>query len=245
MKRFFLHLIAFFIMIGINALANIIPLNGQTTDEISNKVIVLITPAPYAFMIWGLIYTAVAIWLVREIQITKRNSSVYTQTSFLFILSCLLNACWIIVWHYEYMALSVVTMILLLITLILLYKKIKFYSSSFSAYFPFSIYLGWISVASILNISYYVKYKEWDVFSLSDTTWTVTLLGVASGVGILFRIKEKDWLYPLVLIWAFIAIGVKNSVSFPSISYCCYALAAVLFIFNFYPQSRKKRYKYY
>lgn len=228
-------------MVGVNALANLIPLNGHTTGEISNKLNVLITPAPYAFMIWGFIYAMIGIWLVREIPRNKRNSPVYTKTSFLFVLSCLFNACWIIVWHYEQIALSVIIMIFLFIVLLLLYKKIKFYSRRFFAYFAFSVYFGWISVASLVNINYYVKHRGWNVFSVSDTIWTIFLLCLTAAFCIYFRIRERDWLYSLVIIWSFIAIGIKNMEHFPLVAYTAYVLAVGLFIFNFFPSLEKKK----
>ncbi|GKU84545.1 TspO/MBR family protein [Niallia sp. NCCP-28] len=228
MKQLFIHLIFFLTMVLINALANILPLNGQTTADISNKLNVLITPASYAFMIWGFIYILVGVWILRGFTKSKRNSPEYTETSFLFVVSCILNSCWIIVWHYELFFFSVLVILFLWITLFLLYKKSKKVTAHFLAYAHISIYLGWITVAAIVNISYYLKYISWEQFSLSDNLWTILLLLLATIIGIGFRIIQHDWIFPLVIVWSFIAIGIKNGENHVPIAFTTYVLAFIL-----------------
>ncbi|WP_349632671.1 TspO/MBR family protein [Cytobacillus firmus] len=137
---------AYLVMIAVNALANILPLNEQTTGEISNKLEVLFTPAGYVFSIWGFIYLLLGVWLARQIPKKRRSLPIYRQTSILFIVSCMLNSLWIIAWHYEYFLLSVIIMIALLFTLIFLYKSASEFDPDFLDVAPFSVYLGWISV---------------------------------------------------------------------------------------------------
>jgi len=220
-------------MVLINALANILPINGQTTAEISNKLNISITPASYAFMIWGVIYILIGIWILREFPRSKRTSLEYTETSFLFIISCLLNSCWIIVWHYELFFFSVLIIVFLWVTLFLLYKKSRKFTVHFLAYAHISIYLGWITVATIVNISYYLKYISWHQFSLSNNLWTILLLLIATIIGIGFRIIQHDWIFPLVIIWSFIAIGIKNGDSHIPIAFTTYVLAFILVIVTF------------
>lgn len=233
MTRLFIHLIVFFIMVLINVLADNLPINGQTTAEISNKLIVPVTPASYAFMIWPLIYILIGIWLLREFPKNNRNSPEYTETSFLFIVSCLLNGCWIIVWHYELFFFSVLVIISLWVTLFLLYKKSRKFTAHFLAYAHVSIYLGWITVASIVNISYYLKYISWHQFSLSNNLWTILLLLIATIIGIGFRIIQHDWIFPLVITWSLIAIGIKNGDSHIPIAFTTYVFAFILISITF------------
>ncbi|MFD1020950.1 TspO/MBR family protein [Thalassobacillus hwangdonensis] len=230
MGKLILNIIAFLIMVTVNALANILPLNGQTTGEISNRLDVLFTPAGYVFSIWGFIYLLLAIWILRQFPKDRRNSPVYQKTSGLFVLSSLLNSLWIFMWHYEYFFASVLVMLALLVTLIRLYVTLQEVGASFLDRLPFSVYLGWISVATIANISYYLTYIEWDGWGISDVAWTVIMLVVATALAIFFMVKENDWVYPLVFVWAFIGIGVNQQGKEPTVVYASFALAAVILV---------------
>jgi translocator protein len=231
MGKFLLNLIAYMIVVTVNGLANSLPLNGQTTGEISNRLNVLFTPAGYVFSIWGLIYLLLGIWVIRQFPKSRRDLPVYQETSGLFVLSSILNSLWIFLWHYEFFGLSVIVMLLLLSTLIRLYTKAKAADASFFDLLPFSVYLGWISVATIANISYYLTYIDWDGFGLSDSVWTFLLLIIATILALTFLKKEQNWIYPLVFVWAFIGIGVKNqNGDVPLVVYSSYFLAALLFM---------------
>lgn len=125
MGKFLMNLAAFLLVVIVNGLANALPLNGQTTGEISNRLDVLFTPAGYVFSIWGLIYLLLGIWVLSMFPESRRNLPVYQNTSGLFVLSSLLNSFWIFMWHYEFFGLSVLVMLLLLLTLIRLYLKLR------------------------------------------------------------------------------------------------------------------------
>lgn len=230
MGRFFLNLIATLLVVAVNALANILPLNGQTTGEISNRLDVLFTPAGYVFGFWGLIYVLLFIWTIRQFPASRRNLPVYQKSTPLYVLSSILNIAWILLWHYEFFLLTVFVMIGLLLTLIKLYQLIKNEEHSFWDLLPFSVYLGWISVATIANISYYLKYIDWNGFGLSDVAWTLIMLVIATLLAVYFQYKNKDRIYPLVVIWAFIGIGVKNAAAHPTVSTASYILSAVILV---------------
>lgn len=228
MRIVLFNFIAYFLVIFINFLANVIPLNGQTTGDISNRLNVLFTPSGYVFSIWGLIYILLLLWLVRQLPMQRYKFNMYTQTSGLFLLSCLFNIVWIFLWHYEYFLSTVFVMVLLLITLIFLYKKIKKYADSFIDILPFSVYLGWVSVATITNISYVLVYMNWGGFGLSAVAWTLIMLVIATILAVLFLIKEQDSVFVLVFIWSFIGIATKNQELYPIVSYSAFAFAALL-----------------
>ncbi|MGG3561724.1 TspO/MBR family protein [Neobacillus rhizosphaerae] len=231
MIRFFLNLLGLLLVVIVNALANTLPLNGQTTGEISNKLDVLFTPAGYVFSIWGLIYLLLFIWVIRQLPKNRRHLPLYQTTSGLFWLTCMLNILWIFSWHYEYFFYTVLVIIAFLVTLIFLYKKVKSFHPPKIDVIPISIYLGWVSVALIANISYYLVYIQWNGWGISQIVWTFIMLWVAALLAGIFYIKEKDPYYVLVFIWALIGIGVKNQDSHPSVSYISYLLAAALLIF--------------
>lgn len=230
MKRFIINLLALIAVVAVNALANILPINGQTSGEISDKLNVLFTPAGYVFSIWSFIYLLLLIWVIRGGLKSQQDRPVYRDTSALFVISSLLNITWIFVWHYEIFIASVMVIIGLLISLILIYTRIKRNEFTFFDRFPFSVYMGWVSVATIANIAYTLNYYNWNGFGLSSVFWTVLLLIVATLLALFVRYRENDWAYPLVFIWAFIGIAVRNSGEEPVVVYTAYILAAVIAI---------------
>lgn len=239
MGRVFLNLFATLLVVLVNALANILPINGQTTGEISNRLDVLFTPAGYVFGIWGLIYFLLFIWTIMQFPASKRNLPVYEKATPLYLLSSALNIAWILLWHYEFFLLTVFVMIGLLLTLIRLYHLIKNEDHSLWDLLPFSVYLGWISVATIANISYYLKYIGWNGFGLSNVAWALIMLVAATTLAIYFHRKNEDHIYPLVFVWALIGIGVKNAASYPIVSTTTYILAAIILIVVIFRMLRK------
>lgn len=241
MIRRILNTLVFILIILINALAELIPINGVTTGELSNRIAVLITPAGYAFSIWSLIYLLIGIWIIRQYPRSRRQLPVYTKTSTAFIISGLLNCLWILVWHYEYFTISLVVMVAYLISLIILYKQMKGSNPGFFDIAPFSINLGWVSVATIVNAAYVLKNNGWNGFGYSDEVWTIIMLIIGAGLAITFKFEESDYLYPLVFVWAFIAIGIKNQEESNWIAYTAFGLAAIIFITTCIPIKNKKR----
>ncbi|MGM0836460.1 MAG: tryptophan-rich sensory protein [Bacillota bacterium] len=237
--KLWLNVIAFLLVIIVNYLSNALPLNGQTTGEISNRLNVLFIPAGYVFSIWGLIYLLLGVWIVRQFPKDRRNLPIYQNTSSLFVLSCILNSAWVVLWHYEFFVTTVAVMLSLLLTLIALYKKVQVSDPGLFDRLPFSIYLGWISVATIANISYVLVYLEWDGFGLSNVTWTIIMLVVATLLAIWFNMANRDRVYPLVFVWAFIGIGVKNMEAYSNVSYVAYSLAAVIFVMTLLFKGKK------
>jgi translocator protein len=147
LKRLLLNILAFALVILMNTLAVTLPLNNQSTSEISNRLDILLTPAGYVFSIWSLIYLLLAVWVIRQIPKSRRILPLYQNTSGLFILSCLLNSGWILVWHYNFFLVSVFVMIGLFLTLAALYRALKQTGPTLPDIAPFSIYIGWISIA--------------------------------------------------------------------------------------------------
>lgn len=230
--KLILNILAFALVIVMNTLAVTLPLNNQSTGEISDRLDIMITPAGYVFSIWSLIYLLLAIWIFRQFPKDRRNLPLYQETSGLFILSSLLNSAWIFVWHYNYFLVSVFIMVGLLLTLIALYKRVKSTGPSLLDIAPFSIYLGWISVAAIVNITYYLTDIGWNGFGISELVWAYLGLIVATILAFWFRIGQHDKLYPLVFVWAFVGIGVKNMAEHSAYSYTAYALAIIILIFD-------------
>jgi len=229
MFRFVLVVVSLLAVISINALANMLPLNGQTTGEISNRLPVLFTPAGYVFSIWTLIYVLLIIWVIGLWRTRNNGDTLFEKRSLLFIISNIFNISWIFLWHYELFALTVVAMIGLLITLLLLYRTYQVQDDKISSRLPISIYLGWISVATISNISYVLTVYQWSGWGLSDPLWAVIMMTVGTALALHIRFHHFDIAYPFVFIWAFIGIAVHNGFEELLVMTAALFLSAVLF----------------
>ncbi|MRX53168.1 tryptophan-rich sensory protein [Bacillus idriensis] len=216
MKRFsvlaLINVIGYILVIAVNYLANAQPINGQTTGEVSDSIPVLFTPAGYAFSIWGLIYLLLGIWVVRQFFVKDEERKIIEKIGYWFFISCLFNSLWIFVFHYELFRASLIVMLGLLISLIRVYIRIQ--SSPDPKWLmrtPFSIYLGWISVETIVNffIFFYTNGIE-SFLGLNELAWTIIVLVVGAVLAVWFTFKNNDIYYPLVFIWAYIAIYVNQ-----------------------------------
>jgi translocator protein len=234
-----LNLLGFAGMVFINVQANTIPIGGRTTGEVSAMFPVLITPASYAFSIWGLIYFLLGIFVILPFFPRWRNLELLKAIGPWFFISCTLNIAWILLWHNLYILSSMAIMINLLVTLIAIYNKIYTYSSDVQplmginrlfTILPFSIYLGWISVATIINISIGLTVLEWDQWGFSETFWAVIVLFIAALLAVFFSFKYQDYAYTIVIIWALIAIGVKQT-EYPIVSNTAFILAFSLILY--------------
>jgi len=213
---------SFLVMIGANFLANALPINDITTGEISALFPNLFTPAGFAFGIWGLIYLFLAVHTLFQLGILKDKKAsikaeVKQKAAVLFSVTCFLNAAWIYAWHYLMIPLSLLFMICLLVCLYFIVDLLKFKNlSNFEKIvvrLPFSIYFGWISVATIANVTIMLVDFSWNGFSLAESFWTVLILLIATSIGITVVFKSKDIAYGLVFVWAYIGILVQHTSS--------------------------------
>lgn len=208
--------ITYLAMVGVNFLANSLPINNRSTGAISDAYPNLFTPAGYAFSIWGLIYLLLAGYVVY--QFTKsgqKKGRLFKKINNFFIISSLANISWIFAWHYDRIGLSVFIMLALLLSLIKiagilhgeeLKPKEKLFIST-----PFAVYFGWITVATIANITVFLVAIGWNGFGVADFIWTSIVLLVGVLIGILRLQKDKNVAYGLVLIWAYLAILFKHT----------------------------------
>lgn len=226
--------ITYFIMVAVNLFANILPLNGVTTSEVSNRYQTLFTPSGYVFSIWGIIYLLLFIWLVG---ITIKHAYVTNQLAFVFITSSLLNVLWIFMWHFNLIFLSIIVMLLLLTSLLLFYAYQKQISKRRLWRMPISVYLGWIFVAAIANICYYFNVLGLTAFQSGAT---IVILLLASFFVLVFRYKQNDFIVPLVFVWAFIGIFVRDYAFAPFVAYTALIMAIMIFMLNWF---RLKQFK--
>ena len=211
-----LAIVAYLAMVAMNALANTLPLFGRTTGEVSADYPSLFTPAPYTFSVWGLIYLALAAFVVYQVLPGNRGDSTLGVVRPLFVLSCALNIGWLLSWHAQVIWLSELIMIALLLTLIALYRRAGAWRRPASpgqrwlVYAPFSLYLGWISVATIANTSITLLDLGFDGGSAAVAI-TVVVVAVAAVLGLLGVLRRRDGMYALVIAWGLGGVAAARS----------------------------------
>lgn len=209
------NIAAFVVVIVMNFLANALPINGQTMPEISAKYPSLFTPAGFTFSIWGVIYLTLLVFVFYQALPGQRQNQSIASISGLFQINCILNAVWIMAWHYDLLVISVLLMIAILSTLILIYRRLR--GASILLRLPFSLYTGWITVATIANLSVLQISRGWDDVGLSAIEWTLLKLAVAGSVGAAMVIKGRDIAFGLVIAWAAFGISVMQQAT-PSVA---------------------------
>lgn len=208
--------LAYFFMIAMNVAANALPINGITTGAISDSYLNLFAPAGITFSIWGVIYLALGAYVFYQLRYfflrhSRTKSSKFMQTHLtnlntLFILSSIANGIWILAWHYRAIGVSVLLMVILLVALILIAELNKSQESRALpavAHIPFSIYFGWITVATIANVTIFLVSISWDRWEISDVVWTVFILMIGAIIGSLRLWRDCSVSYGLVLLWAY------------------------------------------
>jgi benzodiazapine receptor len=211
------NIAAFVLVIAANAMANGVPINGQTTGEISAKYPSLFTPAGFTFSIWGLIYTLLIAFLIWQALPGQRSNKKIASISTLFVANCAANAAWIFVWHYDLLWLSLLLMACILLTLVQIYRRLDAAGPAASIAelillrLPFSLYTGWITVATIANISCVQFAMGWDNAGLSQLDWTLLKLAIAGAIGATVIVRKGDIAYVLVIAWAAYGIASKQT----------------------------------
>ncbi len=208
--RTILNLLTLVLTLVVNSLANILPLNGMNTGQISDSLPSLFTPAGYVFSIWSIIYIGLIAFGIYQALPSQRNNPRIERMGWWFVIANLFNSAWIFAWHYLQFGLSVVLMLGLLVSLLVIYERIGRRAASrvetWTVNVPFSIYLGWITVATVANIASLLISLGWNGFGI-PAVLTVVMIGVATLLGVLMILLKREIAYPLVLIWAFAGIA--------------------------------------
>ena len=210
------NIVAFMAAIVVNALATLLPINGQTTGELADRYPVWIQPAGYAFSIWTVIYIALAAFTIFQSLPPQRENPRLRRIGYLFALTCLANVAWILLWHYELVPLSLVVMVALLATLIAIYRRLDPLREHLPVLerwviaLPFSLYLGWITVASLVNVAVVVYDQNLAAWDASPAAWSLALLALAAVATAVVSFFRADIAFALVIIWASIAIMANN-----------------------------------
>jgi len=200
-----------------NILANALPLNGLNTGVISDRFKVYFVPAGYVFSIWGIIYIGMLAYAIYQALPSQRSNPRLRQTGYLVAASGLANIAWLFLWHYEQFPLTIVAMLILLGLLITIYLRLGiggFRASTgetWAVRVPFSIYLGWITVATVANATSLLDYLKWNGFGIAPEIWMLIVLAAVLVIAGLVSLTRRDVAYALVLLWALVGIAVKHS----------------------------------
>jgi hypothetical protein len=203
--------------IVVNGLANALPFNGLTTGEISDRFQVYFVPAGYVFSIWGLIYLGLIAFAVYQVLPAQRENPWLRKLGYLPAASCAANVTWLLLWHYEQFVLTLVAMVALLLLLIASYLRLNIgrepvdAAERWTVHVPFSIYLGWVTVATIANVTSVLDYLNWGGWGIGGQAWAVIMLAAAVLITLAVSLTRGDVAYALVIVWATVGIGVKHA----------------------------------
>ena len=225
--------------ITVNGLANALPINGMNTGEISDSFDVYFVPAGYVFAIWGIIYIGMILFAIYQASPKQTENPRLARVGWWVVAGNLANAAWIFLWHYQIFGWTMVVMLALLATLLFAYEGLRQNNETASraefwlASVPYSIYLGWISVATIANVSDVLYYYNWNQFGISAEIWMVIILAVVAALAWLMSIRRQDVAYLAVLIWAIFGITVKFPVAgiVTSATWASFGLIVLAFLY--------------
>ena len=214
-NRSTIYICSYVFMILVNVLSFLFPFGGQTVFQVSQEYDALFTPARYAFIIWGLIYLLLLGFVIFQALPQNRDAEYIQKIGWWFPISCLLNCLWLIVFENGWITLSVFVIILLLISILMIYFRLQNEcippKGKLFVRLPFSIYAGWVSVATLANISVYLYSVGFGGFGFSDTFWACIMILAVTFFGFALLLKYQDIAFALVLVWAIIAIATRHS----------------------------------
>lgn len=213
--------------------------NGNTMASISQKYSNLFTPADYAFSIWGLIYLgllAFSIFMIHQAYTGGKHTDFIRKTSFWFAIANIGTCLWVFAWLYEFIAISVVLMFLILLKLlkIILNNDMELWDAPFKViafyWWPICLFSGWITVASIANTAAFLQELGWDGSFFSQQDWTIIMIAIAVAINLLMIWLRNMREFALVGVWALVAIYMRHKGIYDQISWAAMAGAVLLFL---------------
>ena len=221
-------------VIIINYLGATGSLNNTSVGDISDKYPTLITPADYAFSIWGLIYLGMILFSIYQALPSQTAKPHFLRTRTVYIASCVANCAWIYFWLHEQILIAAAVLFILLAALAFINLNLKGANSiaeTWLARVPFGIYFGWVTVASILNAAVALTFAGVEASNTTATIWAGILICAAAILGVLIRWKLGIAVYAVTVAWALTAIAVKQSGKTLIVSLCAFGVIALLIAF--------------
>jgi len=211
--RSVLVVIATAVTIALNVLASMGKLNGVLTNEVSDKYPTVITPAGFAFTIWALIYTGLAVFSIYQLLPSKAEK--YRGVRTLYIVSCVLNCGWILAWHNYAVGIAAVLIVILAAVLVMIARSFAGDAGSLAEAVLtkaiFGIYAGWVSAAALVNLIVFAKFEGIEMSSLMWNLIGMLCLAIAAAFAVMARLKLRNYFFPLSIAWAATGIAVKQT----------------------------------
>ncbi len=210
-------ILSILITLVINGLANALPLNGLTTGEISDRFQVYFVPAGYVFSIWGVIYLGLIAFALFQALPAQRENPRLRAAGWWIVLGGIANSAWIFLWHYQQFPLTLFAMVILLLSLIQTYLRLGIgkvdvpQAERLFAHLPFRIYLGWITVATVANVTALLDDLRWDGFGITPESWMSIVLAAVLAIVWMFNYSRYDPVFTMVILWALAGIAVKHA----------------------------------
>ncbi len=243
--RAYINIGALAVVLLMNFLSNALPLNNMTQQELSAINPVLITPAPYVFSIWGLIYIGLIAFIVYQALPRYRENPVVKAVGIWFAVSCVFNVLWLFLWHYQQIGWSFIAILLLLATLVVIYLRLGAVTAEKNIYdrvlvkYPFSLYLGWLSAATIVNLNVWLFSIGWLGTGAGAVFFTMLMLIIAALLALAVFYLRQDYIYTAVFVWALIGIGVRHGTEIPLLTVVAWLAAAAIIFFLGWITARK------
>ena len=230
--RQFLVVFSVVTMIVMNYLSNARAFGGLTNGDISNKYHTLVTPAGYAFAIWGLIFLGLLAFAVYQALPSQRTNPRFRAVGWWVVLNTLCNAIWSPLFNNEHIGIALIVILVMLFSVTIIEQRLLMQpyvpvtapdldatlpeapastAETWLARIPFSIYFGWLTVATILNIAVYLTATKFSLLNLSEQTWAIAILIVGLVIGAWLFNRYRSIAYILVFAWAYVAIAVEQT----------------------------------
>lgn len=245
--RAYINIGALALVLLFNYLSNALPFNNLTQGDLGELYPVLLTPAAYVFSIWGLIYLALIAFIIYQAMPGSRDNPLVKAVGILFAVSSLFNILWLFAWHYQRIGWSMIIMLLLLATLIVIYLRIGAVTREKSIYerflvkYPFSLYLGWVSAATLVNFNVLLYDIGWLGTGGGGIFFTMLMILVAGLVALAVFYLRKDYIYAAVFVWALIGIGVRHGTDIVILTIVAWLAAAAILFFLGWITARQSR----
>ncbi len=232
-------------VIIVNGLANALPINGVTTGDLSDSYDVFFVPAGYVFSIWAIIYSFLIAYIVYQARPSQKTNEMHRRIAPWFLVNCVANAGWIMAWHYQFVTVSLILMLVILGTLLPIYlilgtgqyKVTR--SENLLMRVPFSLYFAWITVATVANFTTFFVFIDWGGLGVSPMLWGIIMLVVATLIEAAMAARFRDSVYVGVIVWAFVGIAVKHADTLP-VAVTAVVMALIVTVALFAPTRRQR-----
>ena len=234
MVKIILLILSLISTITVHILANTLPINGQTTVSILNRLPIFFTPAHYVFFIWFIIYILLACWIWNSIKEYSATRQLPLKRVLLFAFTSIFQIAWILFWHFELFHYALISMFALLGTLFSLYITYPVLQRNWMSRLPISIYFGWTFIMMFINLDYLLTYYEFSGLGITKSLWTVIFLTIATAIALHFRYHFEDQAIVTVFIWTFLGLACRHLFNELLISTASIFLSSVLIVGIFF-----------